>query len=86
MAEKLSEPLKKELELAKRMGYVQGVCESVVIIGKEFEIGRKVMNRMNVTKEMAKKYAAPDTFKAMENGVFAQKQELKIGKKRGFNL
>jgi len=69
---------KKELDLAKRMGYVQGVCESVVIIDKEFEMGKKVMNQMKVTKEMAKKYANPKTFEAMEDGIFSQKNEQKL--------
>ena len=77
-----TEDFKKELELAKKMGYVQGVCESVVVIDKEYEIGKKVMNSMKVTKEMAEKYAAPETFKAMEEGVFSQKQEQKLEHKR----
>ena len=72
---------KKDLDLAKRMGYVQGVCESVVIIDKEYEMGKKVMNQMNVTKEMAQKYANPKTFEAMEQGIFSQKNEQKLEQK-----
>ena len=79
-------PSEKELELAKKMGYVQGVCESVVVIDKEYEIGKKVMNSMKVTKEMAQKYAKSETFKAMEEGVFSQKQEQKLEHKRGIGL
>jgi len=76
---------KKDIELAKRMGYVEGVCESVVSIGKEYEMGKKVMAEMNVTKEMAMKYANPKTYKAMEEGIFSQKNEQKIEKTRSHN-
>ena len=84
--ESIQAPSNAELELAKKMGYVQGVCESVVAIDKEYEIGKKVMNTMKVTKEMAQKYAAPDTYKAMEAGIFAQKQEQKLEHNRGRGL
>ena len=41
---------------------------------------------MKVTKEMAQKYAKSETFKAMEEGVFSQKQEQKLEHKRGIGL
>jgi len=33
---------------------------------------------MSVTKKLAKEYASPETFRALESGVFAQKQEQKL--------
>jgi hypothetical protein len=71
-------PGKQDLELAKKMGYVQGVCESVVTVGNEKAMGKRLLGEMNVTKEMAKKYASPKTFEAMKLGVYAQERELKL--------
>jgi len=65
-------PSKKELELAKKMGYVQGVCLAVVSVGDEKAMGKKILAEMNVTRDLAQKYANHETFKKMEEGVFVQ--------------
>jgi hypothetical protein len=67
-----------EIETAKKAGYVQGVCECVAAIGDDYALGKKLLARMNVNRNTAKKYANPETFKALENGVFAQKREQKL--------
>jgi len=77
---------RKELELAKTMGYVQGVCESVNSVGDEKVIGNKLLSDMKVTKEMAKKYADPETYKTMEKGIFAPNVEQKLEHKRSHSL
>jgi hypothetical protein len=77
---------KKELELAKRMGYTQGVCEAVIAIDHERAIGKKLLSKMNVTKEMAQKYAKPETFATMEQGIFSQKAEQKLEQKHSRSL
>ena len=71
----------KQLETAKKAGYVQGVCECVAIVGNtDTALGKKLLSEMKVTKETAKQYASPETYKALEQSVFApqpqqQKQE-----------
>jgi len=67
-----------EIEAAKKAGYVQGVCECVAAVGNDYTLGKKLLAEMNVTKKLAKEYASPETFKALESGVFAQKQEQKL--------
>ena len=54
------------LELAKKAGYVQGVCECVAAIGDDHTLGKKLLSEMNVTKDTAKKYANPETYKTLE--------------------
>jgi len=66
------------IETAKKAGYVQGVCECVAAIGSDYALGKKLLTEMNVSQNLAKKYAKPETFKALEEGVFAQKQEHKL--------
>jgi hypothetical protein len=70
----------REIETARKAGYVQGVCECVAAICENHTLGKKLLNEMNVTKEMAKKFASPETFKTLEKGIFASvpehKQEL----------
>ncbi|MDR2942941.1 MAG: hypothetical protein LBV17_10155, partial [Treponema sp.] len=56
----------REIEIARKAGYVQGVCECVAAIGDDHTLGKKLLTEMNVTKDMAKKYANPETFKALE--------------------
>jgi hypothetical protein len=68
----------RQLEIARKTGYVQGVCECVVVVGEEKNMGKKLLTEMNVTKDMAKKFANPETYKTMEQGIFAQKQEQKL--------
>ena len=63
-------------ELAHKAGYVQGVCECVAVVGEEKNLGKKLLTEMNVTKDMAKKYASPETYKTLEQGIFAQQQTL----------
>jgi hypothetical protein len=67
-----------EIETAKKAGYVQGVCECVAAVGSDYALGKKLLTEMYVTKKLAKQYASPETFKVLENGIFAQKQEQKL--------
>jgi len=67
-----------EIETAKKAGYVQGVCECVAAVGDDYVLGQKLLTEMKVSKKMAKEYASPETFKALEKGIFAQKQEQKL--------
>jgi hypothetical protein len=69
--------IERQLETARKAGYVQGVCECVAVVGSEQNMGKKLLTEMNVTKDMAKKYANPETYKTLEKGIFAQKQEQK---------
>ena len=66
------------LETAKTIGYIQGVCECVAAVGDEYSLGKKLLLEMKVTKEMAQQYARPETYKTLEQGIFAQKQEHKL--------
>ena len=63
-------------QLAKKTGYVQGVCECVVAIGDDYTLGKKLLSEMNVSKDMAKKFANPETYKNLEQGIFAPQQKL----------
>jgi hypothetical protein len=65
------------IETIRKAGYVQGVCECVAAFGNGI-MGKKLLAEMNVTKEMAKKYAHPETYKALEQGIFAPKPEQKL--------
>jgi hypothetical protein len=71
------------LETARKAGYVQGVCECVAVVGNEQNMGKKLLSEMNVTKDMAKKYANPETYKTLEKGIFAQKHEQKLEQTQG---
>jgi len=62
---------------------VQGVCECVAAVGNEQNMGKKLLSEMNVDKNMAKKYATPETYKTLEKGIFAQKQDQKIEQTQG---
>jgi hypothetical protein len=73
----------RQLETAKKAGYVQGVCECVAALGNDHALGKKLLTEMNVNKDMAKKFANPETFKALEQGIFAQKQEHKLEQAQG---
>jgi len=77
--QKPAQSYEKQIELAQKTGYVQGVCECVGIVSNyDQNIGKKLLSEMNVTKDMAKKFANPKTYETLENTVFAQKQEQKI--------
>jgi len=67
----------REIETARKAGYVQGVCECVAALGDDHVLGKKLLNEMKVDKEMAKKYANPETFKTLEKGIFAPQAEQK---------
>jgi hypothetical protein len=75
--------IERQLETARKAGYVQGVCECVAVVGSEQNMGKKLLNEMNVTKDMAKKYANPETYKTLEKGIFSQKQDQKLEQKQG---
>jgi IMP cyclohydrolase len=70
--------IEHQLEAARKAGYVQGVCECVAVVGNEQNMGKKLLSEMNVTKDMAKKFANPETYKTLEKGIFAQKQDQNI--------
>jgi hypothetical protein len=72
-----------EIETARKAGYVQGVCECVAAIGDDHISGKKLLSEMNVTKDMAKKFASHETYKTLEKGIFAQKQDQKIEQTQG---
>jgi hypothetical protein len=73
-----------EIETARKTGYVQGVCECVAVVsGKDKNMGKKLLSEMNVTRDMAKKFANPETYKTLENGIFSQKQEQKPEQTQG---
>ena len=76
----------QQLETARKAGYVQGVCECVAAVGNEHNLGKKLLSEMNVSKDMAKKFANPETYNKLEQGIFAQKQENKIEKKQGVKI
>jgi len=78
-----SQSIERQLETARNAGYVQGVCECVAVVGNDQNMGRKLLAEMKVTKEMAKKFASPETYKTLENGIFAQTQEQKIEQTQG---
>jgi len=70
--------MSREIETARKAGYVQGVCECVAAIGEDYALGKKLLSEMNVTKDMAKKFANPETFKTLEQGIFAQKHKQNL--------
>jgi hypothetical protein len=78
--------LGKEIETAKKAGYVQGVCESVAAVGGEKNMAVKLLSEMNVNRDAAKKFANPQTYKTLEKSVFAQKQEQKLEQTRSRKL
>jgi hypothetical protein len=71
--------LNRQLEIAAKTAYVQGVCECVAVIGDDHVLGKKLLSEMKVTKDMAKKFANPETYKTLEQGIFLQeyKEEMK---------
>ena len=69
-------------DLSKKTGYIQGVCESVLALGDDYIQSKKLFSKMKITKEDAKKYAHPETYKKLEEGIFSQKQEQNINKSR----
>jgi hypothetical protein len=72
-----------EIEIARKAGYVQGVCECVAVIGYDHTLGKKLLSEMNVTRDMAKKFANPETYKTLEKGIFEQKQDQNIEQAQG---
>jgi len=68
---------------ADKIGYIQGVCECVAAIGDDYTLGKKLLSEMNVNKDMAKKFANPETYKKLEQGIFAHKQEQKLEQTQG---
>jgi hypothetical protein len=68
----------REIEIARKAGYVQGVCECVAAIGDNHTLGKKLLTEMNITKDTAKKYANPETFKKLEQGIFAPNPKQRL--------
>jgi hypothetical protein len=73
----------REIEVARKAGYVQGVCECVAAVGDNYALGKKLLSEMDVTKDIAKKFANPETYKTLEKGIFSQKQDQKLEQKQG---
>jgi len=71
------------IKTARKLGHVQGVCECVAAIGDNYILGKKLFTEMNVNKDMAQEFANPETFKKLEQGIFAQKQEQKLEQTQG---
>ena len=86
-AQKQPDQNSREMEQAKKAGYVQGVCECAALVGNQ-TIAKKLLTEMKVNKDMAKKYAGPETYKALEQGVFAPKPEHRreLTRSRGRSL
>ena len=61
----------REIETARKAGYVQGVCECVAAVGDDHALGKKLLTEMKVTKDMAEKFASPETVRKLEQGIFA---------------
>jgi len=78
--------LQTALENARKVGHIQGVCECVAIVGNEQNMGKKLLTEMNVTKDMAKKYASPETYKKLEQGIFKQTPEQKLEQTQGVKI
>jgi len=66
--------LSREIETARKAGYVQGVCECVAAIGDDYVLGKKLLTEMNINRDIAKKFANPETYKKLEQGIFKQTQ------------
>jgi hypothetical protein len=73
----------RQLEHARKAGYVQGLCECVAVVGDDKTLGKKLLSEMSVTRDMAKKFASPETYKALEKGIFAQQPEQKLEQTQG---
>jgi hypothetical protein len=73
----------KQTKAAQKAGYIHGVCECIAAIGNDHMLGKKLLTEMNLTKDMAKKYANPETFKILEQGIFASKPEQKLEQTQG---
>jgi len=78
-----SQKFEKQLELARKSGYIEGVCECVAAVGNEQNMGKKLLTEMNVNKDMAQKFANPETYKKLEQGIFAQTQEQNLEQIQG---
>ena len=70
------------IEQARKAGYVQGVCECVAAVGGDRALAKRLLSEMKVTKAMAKKYAGPETYRGLEETVFAPRPERKLQRGR----
>jgi len=79
----------RERAITQKIGYVQGVCESVLAFNTDENrkimteatmtfLSKKLLSEMNVTKDMAQKFANPETYKALEQCVFAPNKEQQL--------
>jgi hypothetical protein len=82
----VQKPHDRQLETAQKTGYVQGVCESVLAFNNDENrklmsesnmafLSKKLLSEMNVTKDMAQKFANPETYKALEQCLFTPERE-----------
>lgn len=63
------------IEAAKKTGYVQGVCESAAAVGNP-ALAKKLLAELQVTKDLAERYAKPETYDALEKEIFAPERAL----------
>ncbi|GAB6390823.1 MAG: hypothetical protein MdMp014T_0196 [Treponematales bacterium] len=68
----------QDIALARKAGYVQGVCECALVVSEDKMLTKKLLSEMGVTRDMAQKFANPETFKEMEQSVYAQKNERSL--------
>jgi hypothetical protein len=76
----------QDIALARKAGYVQGVCECALVVSEDKMLTKKLLSEMGVTRDMAQKFAKPETFKEMEQSVYAQKNERSLEHKNHIKL
>ncbi|GAB6391805.1 MAG: hypothetical protein MdMp014T_1178 [Treponematales bacterium] len=76
----------QDIALARKAGYVQGVCECALVVSKDKMLTKKLLSEMGVTRDMAQKFAKPETFKEMEQSVYVQKNERSLEHKNHIKL
>jgi hypothetical protein len=69
---------RKEKEQELR-GYVDGICECANIVKqKDLPLAGSMLKDLRITKELAQKYAKPETFNEMKKDIYAPKIEQKL--------
>jgi hypothetical protein len=73
-----------ELSATWKTGFIQGTCECANIVKeKDQKLAKKLLVEMGVSRETAKKFAHPDTYKELEKDLYAPKQDLQQSQGRG---
>jgi hypothetical protein len=76
----------QDIALARKAGYVQGVCECALVVSEDKMLTKKLLSEMGITRDMAQKFANPETFKEMEQSVYARKNERSLEHKNHIKL